>query len=256
MRRAPHFFRLRRISNSQDADAVAAGEQEHLRHRARVVSEDPAGRSLLFTTCGYWNVTGLNPLPLASSVSHARDAYAAAAGGRGACTPSSVVCSDPRNAHPLLTTCHCLCSKNLHPTPRELYMPTVRDAYTTAAGVRCTTAPCRNYRPYEHCGPIISFHNLLLVHCEGPGTRSAGIVCIDSARCLCSRCCCVWGLHRFECHLYRHVRRSRSVHNYSMFECQGCGPFPAESSFTITGGAHAVAAAFHLTSTPCRECRP
>ena len=147
----------------------------------------------------------------------------------------------------MLTTCQCLCSKALYPTSRELYMLTVRNAYTAAAGVRCTSTPCRNCRPYEHCGPIISFHNLSLFDCEGPGTRSA--------RCLCSHCSCVWGLYRLECRLYRHVRRSCCVHNYLLFECKGSGLFPAESSFTITDCTYAVAAALRCTSTPCRECR-
>ena len=154
------MVRFRRLSNSQEAHTVAAGEQGHLPHRARVVSEDPAGRSIFFTTCVYGSVTGLNPLPLAASVSNDRDAYASAAGERGACTPSSVVYSDPRNAHPVLPTCHCLCSTSLYPIPRDSYVPTVGDARAAAAGVRCSSTLCRNHRPHEHCGTTISFHKL------------------------------------------------------------------------------------------------
>ena len=100
------MFRLRRLSTPQDAHAVATGERGDLPHRARVVSADPAGRLFSFPTCSYLSVTGLNPVPLASSVSNARDAYSA------------------------------------------------------AAGVRCTSTPCSTYRPYQHCGLTISFHNL------------------------------------------------------------------------------------------------
>ena len=52
------------------------------------------GRSFLFTTCRHLSAWNRNSVPLASSVSTARDAYAAADGVRGACTPSSVVYSD------------------------------------------------------------------------------------------------------------------------------------------------------------------
>ena len=132
----------------------------YLHHRARVVSEDAARRSLVFTIYHYLRVTGLNHLPLTSPASNARCAYAAATSGRGACTPSSVVCYDRRNAHLVFTTCHCLGLKSLYQIPRQQYVPTVRDAYTAAAGVRCTSTPYRNYRPYEHCGPTILFHKL------------------------------------------------------------------------------------------------
>ena len=100
------MFRLRRLSTPQDAHAAASGERGDLPHRARVVSADPSGRLFLFSTCGDLSVTCLNPVPPASSVSNARDAY------------------------------------------------------TAAAGVRCTSTRCRNCRPYGHCGLAISFHNL------------------------------------------------------------------------------------------------
>ena len=61
---------------------------------AKVVCTDGTGRSFLFTTCRHLSAWNRNNLPLASSVSTARDAYAAADGVRGACTPSSVVYSD------------------------------------------------------------------------------------------------------------------------------------------------------------------
>ena len=107
-------------------------ESEGIYSFGRGSSEDPVGCSIFFTSC----VDGsMNPLPLASPVSNACDAYAAAAGGRGACTPSSVVCSDPRNAHPVLPSCHYLCSTSLYPSPRDSYVPTVGGARTAAAGV-------------------------------------------------------------------------------------------------------------------------
>ena len=50
----PHtFFACVVYRPMQDAHAGAAGERGHLHHRARSVSEDPAGRSFFFTTCGY-----------------------------------------------------------------------------------------------------------------------------------------------------------------------------------------------------------
>ena len=144
----------------QDAHEAATRERGHLLHPARAVSKDPSGRSFLLLIFRYLRVTGLNPLPLAASVSNDRDAYASAAGERGACTPSSVVYSDPRNAHPVLPTCHCLCSTSLYPIPRDSYVPTVGDARTAAAEVRCSGTLCRNHRPHEHCGTTISFHKL------------------------------------------------------------------------------------------------
>ena len=239
----------------QDAHEAATRERGHLLHPARAVSKDPSGRSFLLLIFRYLRVTGLNPLPLVSHVSHAHGAYAAAAGGRGACTPSSIVCSDRRNAHPVSTTCHCLCSNSLYQIARDSYVPIVRDSYTAAAGVRFTSTHCRNCRPYKLCGSTISFHTLWLVDCEGLGRCSASVVCIDSARCLCSRCCRVMGLYRLERRLYRHLRRSRSVHNYSLFECKRPGPFPAISSLTITEGPNAATGSSRCTSIACTVCR-
>ena len=133
----------------QDAHEAAARERGHLLHPARAVSKDPSGRSFLSLIFRYLSVTDLNPLPLASSVSIARHAYAAGAGRRGACTPSSVVCSDPRIAHPVFTTFHCLCSNSLYQIARDSYVPIVRDSYTSAAGVRFTSSHCRICRPCE-----------------------------------------------------------------------------------------------------------
>ena len=133
------MIRLRRLSTSQDAHVVAVGERGHLHHRARVVSEDAAGRSISFTPCVCGSVTGLNPLPLASSVSNARDAYAAAAGRRGAYTPSSVVCYDPRNAHEMFTSCPSFCWTSLYPIPRDSYFKVSADRAGRLYG-RCWSA--------------------------------------------------------------------------------------------------------------------
>ena len=66
---------------------------------AKVVGTDAAGRSFLFTTCRHFSARNRNRLPVASSVSTARDAYAVAAGACGPAPPSGLVCSDPRGAH-------------------------------------------------------------------------------------------------------------------------------------------------------------
>ena len=234
----------------QDGHEAAAGEREHILHPAGVVSKDPSALSFLLLISCYFSVMGLGPVPLVSPASYARGAYAAADGGRGARTPSSIVCSDPRNPRSVLTTRLCLCWKSILQILREQYVPTVRDACTAAAGVHFPSTPCRNYRPYEQWGPTILFDKLWLVDFEEPEPLSSGLVCVDSARPRCSRCCRVRGPHRPECRIYRHVRRSRSDHHYSLFEFKGPGPFPAISSLTITEGSNAVAAALRCTSIP------
>ena len=86
---------------------------------AKVVCNDAAGRSFLFTSCRHLSARNRNRLPVASSLSTSRDAYAAADGVRGACIPSSVAYSETPDAHPVLTICHFIRVKSLYPIPRD-----------------------------------------------------------------------------------------------------------------------------------------
>ena len=100
---------------------------------AKVVCNDAAGRSFLFTSCRHLSARNRNRLPVASSLSTSRDAYAAADGLRGACTTSSVAYSDSPDAHPVFTICHCIRARSLYPIPSGSFVPTMRDAYAAAA---------------------------------------------------------------------------------------------------------------------------
>ena len=116
---------------------------------AKVVCTDGTDRSFLFTTCRHLSAWNRNNLPLASSVSTARDAYAAADGVRGACTPSSVAYSETPDSHLVLTNGHCIRARSLYPIPFGSSAPTMRDAYAAASRVRCTITPCRDRRLFQ-----------------------------------------------------------------------------------------------------------
>ena len=112
------LFITRRCFSASDLDIVppescfiippgafgAAAAVRCTRHLVgKVVCTDAAGRSFPFTTCGHLSAWNRKNLPLASSVSTARDAYAPADGVRGACTLSSVAYSDTPDAHLVFT---------------------------------------------------------------------------------------------------------------------------------------------------------
>ena len=104
------------------------------RHLAvKVVCTDASGPSFLFTSCRHLSARNRNRLPLPSSVSTSRDAYAAADGVRGACTPSSVAYSETPDSHLVLTNGHCIRARSLYPIPFGSSAPTMRDAYAAAA---------------------------------------------------------------------------------------------------------------------------
>ena len=92
-------------------------------------------RRHLYSRC--CSVKKLNPLPNAPPVPTPWDAYTAAAVVQGACTPSSVVCSDPRDAHPVSTTCHCFSMRGLDPFPSPSSLTIPRGAFRADAAVRC-----------------------------------------------------------------------------------------------------------------------
>ena len=142
------LFITRRCFSASDLDIVppescfiippgafgAAAAVRCTRHLVgKVVCTDAAGRSFPFTTCGHLSAWNRKNLPLASSVSIARDAYAAADDVRGACTLSSVVYSDTPDAHLVFTNGHCIRARSLYPIPSGSSAPTMRDAYAAAA---------------------------------------------------------------------------------------------------------------------------
>ena len=159
------LFTTRRCFSASDLDLVppescfiippgafgAAAAVRCTRHLVgKVVCTDAAGRSFPFTTCRHLSAWNRKNSPLESSVTIARDAYAAADDVRGACTLSSVVYSDTPDAHLAFTNGHCIRARSLYPIPSGSSAPTMRDAYAAAATVRCSRTPCcdrRLYRP-------------------------------------------------------------------------------------------------------------
>ena len=105
------------------------------------------GDLFLFTTCRHWSAWNRNSLPLASSVTTARDAYAAADGVRGACTLSSVVYSDTPDAHLVFTNGHCIRARSLHPKFRRDSLR--RPCGTLTQPLGCTSTSCRDRRLYR-----------------------------------------------------------------------------------------------------------
>ena len=163
---------------------------------------------------------GLNPLVKALPVPFPWDAYTAVAVVRGACT--SRVSSVPTRQ--TLTRCHCFSARNLDPFPPESVLAIPRVAFGTAAALGCTRHPVAKVVGTDAAGRSFLFTTCRHLSATNRNRLSLASSVSTARDAYWAADCRARGTDPLERRLFRHARRSPSVHNLPLHTCEESVP--------------------------------